>query len=563
MRNKGKTLHFINRLDETNCGDMLCSPLLYYYDFFRRYRIRRHDIRFIEYDAIAPEDVVILGGGGLFDYSETLNRNINRLLDTGACVIAWAPGFNSHTEYSGRLHTQIDFSRFALIAARDYENSAGLPYLPDVTCKMDALRKEYTVKRKIGVARHKDYPIPQFSFEEITNREPVKKIVEFIGESEIILSNSYHMIYWAVLMGKKVVCIEPFSSKFFGYRYKPTYYTAEKSLQACIQQAPTYNVLEECVRCNDDFFAQVSELIQDRLMPCDGDGVYESITREALAYGKLRETQLAEGDSFSTQLFLDTGDGFNENQKLVTVNNVYGDDPQTVEFDLSAFPPLRALRFDPMERRFCRVQILEAVSELGPVTLHPIDCLRVEQWDQFLTTDPQYFTDELCGSFLRIHFRLELMPYYAAEQAVKYRLWQQEQEKTSLSELLSEKEQEQNRLTELLREKEQEQNHFTELLRRKEQELAEERRNSDSLRDHLARQAAQLEEQRRIAQEQAQKLQQCSAEIEAQQNQLAELRTALEGERQTVESILRSRSWRITAPLRALTAFIRIIWKRG
>ena len=577
MKAEGNTLHFINRLDETNCGDMLCSPLLYYYDFFKQYRIHRHDIRYIDYEAIAPEDVVILGGGGLLNYSEALNRNINRLLDTEACVIAWAPGFNSHTEYSDWPHTEIDFSRFALANARDYENSAGLPCLPDVTCKMESLRKEYTFKREIGIARHKDYPILQFAYEEITNGEPADKIVQFIGESRVILSNSYHMIYWALLMGKKVICADPFSSKFFGYQHKPVYYTAGESLQKCIQQASTYDVLEEYIRRNDEFFKQAAMLIREHLTPSSDDSIYDSATREALTYSRLRETQLMEGDAFAVQLFLDTGEGFNEGQKLVAINNVYGDDTQTAEFDLSVFPVLHTLRLDPLERHFCQVQILEAISELGPITIQPMDCLRIEQWDRFLTTDPQYLIDEPCGSFLRIRFRLELMPDYMAEQAVKYRLWQEcqeqrrlkeaiqteERERRHLTELLQEKEQERHLLTESLRAKEQEQHLLTASLQAREQEITEARRDIESMQERLAQQAVQLDNQCRAAQAREQELRQRCSDIELQQRQIVMLQTELENERQTVESILCSRSWRITAPLRALAAFLKNFWKRG
>lgn len=563
MKAKGNTLHFINRLDETNCGDMLCSPLLYYYDFFKQYRIRRHDIRYIDYAAIASEDVVILGGGGLLNYSEALNRNINHLLDTGAYVIAWALGFNAHTGCSDQPHTEIDFSRFTLANTRDYENSAGLPYLPDVTCKMEALRREYTIKREIGIARHKDHPILQFTYEEITNSESVDKILQFIGESRVILSNSYHMIYWALLMGKKVICVDPFSTRFFGYQHKPAYYTAEENLQECIQQASIYDVLEEYIRCNDEFFKQTAALIREQLTPDSDDQISVSATREALAYSRLRETQLVEGDAFSVQLFLDTGEGFNEGQKLVEFNNVYGDDAQTVEFDLSAFPVPHALRFDPLERHFCQVQILEAVSELGLVTLQPMDCLRTEQWDRFLTTDPQYLIDTPCGSFLKIRFRLELMPDYMAEQATKYRLRQEYQERCRLKESIQAEEQERRHLADLLLAREQEQHLLAESLRVKEQEITKVRQDVESLREHTAQQTVQLDNLCRAAQAQEQELRQRCSDIELRQQQIAMLQTALENERQTVEHMRCSRSWRITAPLRALAAFLKNFWKRG
>ena len=64
MLRAGNILHFINRVDEGNCGDRVVCPLLHYYDYFSQYYIMRHDMRFIDYDRITSGDVVIIGGGG-------------------------------------------------------------------------------------------------------------------------------------------------------------------------------------------------------------------------------------------------------------------------------------------------------------------------------------------------------------------------------------------------------------------------------------------------------------------------------------------------------------------
>ena len=160
-----KTLHFINRIDSSNAGDWNSCPLQYYWDYFSQFSIRRHDIRYIDYSSIDKNDVVIFGGGGLFDYAEFTNRNINRVLDIGAKCICWGVGLNTHSEFVQVYETEIQWNKFVLCTLRDYENSKKIEYMADVTCKHPAFDKKYLIKRKIGIATHKVNRIKNFTVE--------------------------------------------------------------------------------------------------------------------------------------------------------------------------------------------------------------------------------------------------------------------------------------------------------------------------------------------------------------------------------------------------------------
>lgn len=50
---KGNILHFINRIDDTNCGDRIVCPLIHYIDYFKQYAVKSHDIRNTEFEASA------------------------------------------------------------------------------------------------------------------------------------------------------------------------------------------------------------------------------------------------------------------------------------------------------------------------------------------------------------------------------------------------------------------------------------------------------------------------------------------------------------------------------
>ncbi len=254
-----RMLHFVSRVDDSNAGDRVASPLTHYAERFAAFPFRRHDIRYIDWDAIRDDDVVILGGGGMFDHTEFMNRAINRLLRVGAPVIAWAPGFNTHFGLSPSFRTPIDFDRFTILTVRDFENEHAIPYLPDVTCVMPQLRTTHEIRRRFGVAHHKDFPLDFPGHDAISNETSVEEILTFIGESEIVVSNSYHMIYWATLMGKR--CLSPggFSTKFDGFEYPPTFIDPGEDLEDAARRARSYDVLDACIEKTDLFPAGTLE----------------------------------------------------------------------------------------------------------------------------------------------------------------------------------------------------------------------------------------------------------------------------------------------------------------
>ncbi len=54
------------------------------------------------------------------------------------------------------------------------------------------------------------------------NDRPMAEIVAFLGSAEVIVTDSYHGVYWGTLLGRKVVAV-PYSSKFYGFRHPPAY----------------------------------------------------------------------------------------------------------------------------------------------------------------------------------------------------------------------------------------------------------------------------------------------------------------------------------------------------
>ena len=269
-----KKIHFINRIDRENAGDWNCSPLEYYYWYFKKYNIMRHDIGAVDYNEIDRDDVVIFGGGGLFDVLEPFNRAINNVFELCDHVIAWSCGFNTH---NARLQADTDFppidlGKFELSAIRDHDHPSGADYLPCPSVKALSFDKDRKPLRKYGVIYHRSMPeISNLPFASISNNESITRINDFILDSEAIVTNSYHGAYWAALLERKVIVINKFSSKFDSFKYPPEFVeTSPEDMEEAVtmidhafEKARVYSgIIDEAESLNDRFFDKVRMLIE-------------------------------------------------------------------------------------------------------------------------------------------------------------------------------------------------------------------------------------------------------------------------------------------------------------
>lgn len=273
-------IHFINRADFNNVGDYYCSPIYYYWDFFKDFALMRHDIECIDFQSIRRNDVIILGGGGMLNLNDKFNFNIIRLLELCDNVIGWGLGFNEH--YSHRfLKKEINdyLGKFILLGIRDYNHPSKVEYVPCVSCKLIELDKAPpSTKRETGVISHKGYRIAKNGLDQVDNSYPIESIVDFILSSKTIITSSYHITYWSQLMGKKVILENVFSSKFDYFEYNPS-------------TSPPESFLERCRLKNDMFFDETKEIILKVIKNTDPSfsklSLLSNISSQSLAIDKL------------------------------------------------------------------------------------------------------------------------------------------------------------------------------------------------------------------------------------------------------------------------------------
>jgi hypothetical protein len=94
------------------------------------------------------------------------------------------------------------------------------------------------------------------------NCASLKDALAFIASGRTVVSNSYHGVYWALLMGRKTICI-PFSKKFSAYRFAPHYSTPKRWLAELGQGIAQPQMLPTCREATLAFKAQVDRIITD------------------------------------------------------------------------------------------------------------------------------------------------------------------------------------------------------------------------------------------------------------------------------------------------------------
>jgi len=218
----------------------------------------------------ANEKCVIVGGGGLGTHF--FAQHLNRITDKSRKykLIAWGVGVDNITDMSGNildpgqeydLHGQW-FDDFDEIGTRVWSEHPRFKWVPCSSCLHPAFFKyrEIRPSRLLGIYNHKRVPLVQpgnteFSVMDNAGDNLIEKL-EFISSHEYIVTNTYHGVYWATLLNRKVICV-PFKSGLFSFKHKPTYSNGALS-DEILQLAQSYpESLEECRSTNIDYYCHL------------------------------------------------------------------------------------------------------------------------------------------------------------------------------------------------------------------------------------------------------------------------------------------------------------------
>lgn len=262
------------------------SPPFRYFPFTSQDQI---DLKNVE-NFPNKEGIVVFGGGvlgqpGFRPYVQKLARP-DRLYK----LIAWGVGADTVTERSTRMvegrgmENLTDFLQdFDEIGTRiysdsDYGGDKRFRWVPCASC-MSPLFSKYRSQaptESIGIYEHLRVPVtPHLQigsrfkaryfgpYPVNSNRgSNLAEKLEFISWFETIVTNSYHGVYWATLLGRKVVCVA-FKNGLFSFKHLPSY-LGENGLEDAMERAKVYPAaLEECRKANIEFYNYLINMYGD------------------------------------------------------------------------------------------------------------------------------------------------------------------------------------------------------------------------------------------------------------------------------------------------------------
>jgi len=258
--------YFINRNRTNNIGDLKCSPKQYF-NFFENnkeidilYSKSKNPLNWLNELRLIKKNIIV-GGGGLLD-RETFRKPLLNLVNNKLIKsrVIWGAGHNSKSGQIDKNNILEILNKFDICGIRDFKFSLenNFDFVPCVSC-MDPVFDDSssTILNEIGIIEHEHIPLELSNFPKLRNNESFENTIEFIKQSDKIITNSYHAMYWAILLNKKVVVV-PNSSKFFDFIYTPKMVNSIYDIDLKNDfKSINFNILEDCRNHNLLFFDKV------------------------------------------------------------------------------------------------------------------------------------------------------------------------------------------------------------------------------------------------------------------------------------------------------------------
>lgn len=188
------------------------------------------------------------------------------LPDDRTAKYIWGVGHNGEEDSGGRIKYTPWLSEFRMVGLRDWHGEDSRHrWVPCASCLHPAFDRTYPVTNDVIWFEHKKGLLRDFGNESIprfvNSGNNMQQTIELLASANIILTNSYHGAYWGTLLGRRVVVVDAWSTKFRFMRFAPVFMNSKKhSYHDVIDQAEIHsNALEISRQANRDFWQELQE----------------------------------------------------------------------------------------------------------------------------------------------------------------------------------------------------------------------------------------------------------------------------------------------------------------
>lgn len=247
---------FKHHRETNNLGDAVCSPYEYFDDLSSRGVA-------MDLARRTPKTRAVVYGGGKIVGG--LHKTFGRFDIEAKHRIAWGVSTVQSSVLS--LKYWRAFRRLDLVGSRDWGDDR-FPWVPCATCMSPLFDRPQPETQDVVLYLHhwksdaqrvnRSEGVPVLE----NNNTSLDETIDFLASGRVVVSNSYHGVFWGLILGKKVLCL-PFSKKFSHYRIPPGYADPSTWTNEIHKAQGSDELLELCRDASNSFANTVRERIDN------------------------------------------------------------------------------------------------------------------------------------------------------------------------------------------------------------------------------------------------------------------------------------------------------------
>ncbi len=236
-----------------NVGDQMCGPAQYLWPTkFQNIPLGSRPSHHV--------DAVVIGGGQIFSQmSEALASIYDH--NPRAKAVAWGVGLPPLGRRN-QLVTELA-ECFAAFGTRNYDRREQFSFVPCASCLSPLFDRVGPATHDVVAYVHRKKRGPEELPPDIpimtNSMRPLREVIEFIASGDTVVTSSYHGVYWAQLLGRKVICL-PYNDKFETFQHSPTMAEPGSWLRAMGSALRTEPMLEEYRALNQAFAVRAMDI---------------------------------------------------------------------------------------------------------------------------------------------------------------------------------------------------------------------------------------------------------------------------------------------------------------